>query len=167
MLNGRCECRAVIYRVPDEFLYALNCHCSNCRAGTGSAFKPFAGIEREKLEVTEGGSTLLVWGDDDSNHTRCGVCGSLLYSARGERPGPSRSERIVNGTSPARPATSSTEPIVRARPPSSAATARGRPGAATHTVPGLAGRTLASSNRTRNGSALGGARATVSGADPE
>ena len=23
---------------------------------------------------------LLVWGDDDSNHTRCAQCGSLLYS---------------------------------------------------------------------------------------
>jgi hypothetical protein len=66
--------------VPDEFLYAANCHCSNCRAGTGSAFKPFAGIQREKLEVTDGADTLLVWGDDMGNHTRCAVCGSLLYS---------------------------------------------------------------------------------------
>jgi hypothetical protein len=80
LLNGRCECRAVSYRVADEFLYAANCHCSNCRAGTGSAFKAFAGIERDKLEVTQGADTLLVWGEDDGNHTRCGVCGSLLYS---------------------------------------------------------------------------------------
>ena len=80
MLSGRCECRAVRYRVADEFLYAANCHCSNCRAGTGSAFKPFAGIERDKLRVVEGGDLLLVWGDDTANHTRCGVCGSLLYS---------------------------------------------------------------------------------------
>ena len=80
MLHGRCECRAVRYQVPDEFLYAANCHCSNCRAGTGSAFKPFAGIERAKLEVTQGADTLLVWGTEDANHTRCGVCGSLLYS---------------------------------------------------------------------------------------
>jgi len=70
----------VRYRVPDEFLYALNCHCSNCRASTGSAFKPLAGIERGKLEVIQGADTLLVWGDDDGNHTRCGICGSLLYS---------------------------------------------------------------------------------------
>jgi hypothetical protein len=28
----------------------------------------------------EGGDTLLVWGSEDENHTRCGVCGSLLYS---------------------------------------------------------------------------------------
>ena len=68
------------YRVPDEFLYAGNCHCSNCRAGTGSAFKPFAGIEREKLEVVAGADTLLVWGDESANHTRCGICGSLLFS---------------------------------------------------------------------------------------
>jgi hypothetical protein len=80
MLSGRCECRAVRYRVADEFLYAANCHCSNCRAGTGSAFKPFAGIERDKLRVVAGGDLLLVWGDDTANHTRCGVCGSLLYS---------------------------------------------------------------------------------------
>jgi hypothetical protein len=80
MLSGRCECGAVRYRVPDAFLYAANCHCANCRAGTGSAFKAFAGIERDKLEVLEGVETLLVWGNDKDNHTRCGVCGSLLYS---------------------------------------------------------------------------------------
>jgi hypothetical protein len=80
VLSGRCECGAVRYTVPDEFRYAANCHCSNCRAGTGSAFKPFAGIERERLEITEGADGLLVWGDEDGNHTRCGVCGSLLFS---------------------------------------------------------------------------------------
>ena len=80
VLSGRCECWAVRYIVPDAFLYSANCHCSNCRASTGSAFKPFAGIERERLEIVEGAETLLVWGDDDANHTRCGICGSLLYS---------------------------------------------------------------------------------------
>ena len=80
ILNGRCECGAVLYRVPDEFLYAENCHCSNCRAGTGSAFKSFAGIEREKLEIVAGADALLIWGVDTANHTRCGICGSLLFS---------------------------------------------------------------------------------------
>jgi hypothetical protein len=80
MLKGRCECRAVAYRVADEFRYAANCHCSNCRAATGSAFKPFGGIERSKLEVVRGAESLLVWGTENANHTRCAVCGSLLYS---------------------------------------------------------------------------------------
>ena len=80
MLSGKCECGAVRYRVADEFLYAANCHCSNCRAATGSAFKPFAGIERDKLELTDGQDGLLILGDDVLNNTRCAVCGSLLFS---------------------------------------------------------------------------------------
>jgi hypothetical protein len=63
-----------------RILYAANCHCSRCRAATGSAFKAFAGIEREKFEVTDGMDTLLVFGEDDLNDTRCGTCGSLLFS---------------------------------------------------------------------------------------
>jgi hypothetical protein len=58
----------------------MSCHCSRCRAATGSAFKAFAGIEREKLEITEGSDSLLVFGEKDENHTRCCVCGSLLFS---------------------------------------------------------------------------------------
>ena len=79
-LAGKCECGAVRYSVAGAFLYASNCHCSNCRAATGSAFKPFAGIEREKLEITDGADSVLVFGEDDLNNTRCGVCGSLLFS---------------------------------------------------------------------------------------
>jgi hypothetical protein len=84
-LAGGCWCGKVRYRVEDAFRYASNCHCSRCRAATGSAFKPFAGIEREKVEITQGADGLLIWGDDENNHTRCGTCGSLLYS-------------VVNGT---------------------------------------------------------------------
>jgi len=79
-LRGKCECGAVQYRVADAFLYAMNCHCSACRAATGSAFKPFAGIEREQLELTAGSDQLLVFGEGDGNNTRCAVCGSLLFS---------------------------------------------------------------------------------------
>ena len=80
VLRGQCECGSVRYQVADAFLYAANCHCSRCRAATGSAFKPFAGIESDKLEVTDGAGGLLVVGEKDSNDTRCGACGSLLYS---------------------------------------------------------------------------------------
>jgi hypothetical protein len=79
-LVGKCQCGAVRYRVADAFLYAANCHCSRCRAATGSAFKAFAGIETRKLEITEGADRLLVFGDETLNDTRCGACGSLLFS---------------------------------------------------------------------------------------
>jgi hypothetical protein len=80
LLAGRCECGAVRYSVEDTFRYSMNCHCSRCRAATGSAFKAMAGIERDKLEITEGGDALLVVGDDELNDTRCAACGSLLFS---------------------------------------------------------------------------------------
>ena len=80
MLLGKCECGTVRYRVANAFLYAANCHCSRCRAATGSAFKAFAGIEREKLELTDGLDSLLVVGEEASNDTRCRACGSLLFS---------------------------------------------------------------------------------------
>ena len=56
-LAGMCECGAVAYTVDDAFAYASNCHCSNCRASTGTAFKAFAGIERERLGLVRGGDT--------------------------------------------------------------------------------------------------------------
>jgi hypothetical protein len=80
VLRGSCECGAVQYRVADAFLYAANCHCSRCRAATGSAFKAFAGIEHGKLELTSGSDNLLVVGEEELNDTRCRACGSLLYS---------------------------------------------------------------------------------------
>jgi hypothetical protein len=79
-LAGACECGAVRYDVADAFLYAANCHCSRCRAATGTAFKAFAGIERPRLTITSGSDKLLIFGEEDGNHTRCGVCGSLLFS---------------------------------------------------------------------------------------
>jgi hypothetical protein len=79
-LVGQCQCGVVRYRVPDAFLYAANCHCSRCRAATGSAFKAFAGNERTKLEITQGMDSLLVFGDEELNDTRCEKCGSLLFS---------------------------------------------------------------------------------------
>jgi hypothetical protein len=70
VLRGRCGCNAVAYEVADEFVVALNCHCSNCRAATGSAFLPWGEIERAKLRVTKGVGSLMVIGDADGVRLR-------------------------------------------------------------------------------------------------
>jgi hypothetical protein len=80
ILSGGCLCGAVRYEVSDAFLYAANCHCSQCRRATGSAFKPFAGIERAKLAIRLGEDKLMIFGDDAAHDVRCGACGSFLYS---------------------------------------------------------------------------------------
>lgn len=80
MLAGECLCGAVRYSVEDSFAYALNCHCSQCRKATGSAFKPFGGIERSKLSIAKGADSLMTFGDDHAHDVHCSRCGSLLYS---------------------------------------------------------------------------------------
>ena len=80
MLRGCCACNAVAYEVSDEFDTSFNCHCSRCRAATGSAFRPWGEIQPEKLRVTKGEDALILSGDPDGHHARrCGQCFSLLY----------------------------------------------------------------------------------------
>lgn len=79
-LNGQCMCGAVRYEVLDEFAYALNCHCSNCRRATGAAFKPFAGIRHEQFRITQGEADLKMIGEATGCDMRCQRCGSYLYS---------------------------------------------------------------------------------------
>ena len=80
VLSGCCACGAVRYEVADAFRYAMNCHCTDCRRATGSAFKPMAGIERARLRVVDGADRLLQVGDDRGSDQRCASCGSLLFS---------------------------------------------------------------------------------------
>lgn len=80
LLRGACLCEAVEYVVKDAFEYALNCHCSQCRRATGSAFKPLAGIGRGELSIVRGTDETLVYGDDDAYDVHCRTCGSLLFS---------------------------------------------------------------------------------------
>jgi hypothetical protein len=80
MLAGKCYCGAVHYAVADQFAYAANCHCSNCRRTTGSAFKPFAGIARDKFSLIKGDDQLMIHGDRTGHDAHCKHCGSLLYS---------------------------------------------------------------------------------------
>ena len=79
-LVGKCRCGAVHYAVADEFVYAANCHCSLCRRATGAAFKPFAGIERDKLRITKGADNLMILGDDQRQRHALQACGAFLYS---------------------------------------------------------------------------------------
>jgi hypothetical protein len=80
VLRGRCACRAVAYEVADEFVAAFNCHCSNCRAMTGSAFLPWGEIERDRIRLIADEDSVLAVGDAGSGRAfACARCLSLLY----------------------------------------------------------------------------------------
>jgi hypothetical protein len=80
ILHGECLCGAVEYGVRDAFEYALNCHCSQCRRATGSAFKPLAGIARPELTILRGSDATMTYGEGGAHDVHCRTCGSLLFS---------------------------------------------------------------------------------------
>ncbi len=81
LLTGKCLCGAVEYTVDDAFEYSMNCHCSNCRRTTGSAFKPIAGIRSQRFRRAAGTEALLIYGNPDGAHdVHCAICGSLVHS---------------------------------------------------------------------------------------
>jgi hypothetical protein len=77
--EGASACRLVAFEVADRFVEAYNCHCSNCRAATGSVFRPWGEIEPDKMRLTQGADSLVVQGDPDRHAVRCNECFSLLH----------------------------------------------------------------------------------------
>ena len=71
MLDGGCECGAVRYRITSEPMFVNCCHCRDCQKITGSAFALNAMIERDRVEMAEGGQA--------PPDGRCGKCGTLLW----------------------------------------------------------------------------------------
>lgn len=83
MLEGRCGCGAVTYRMTSAPMFVHNCHCSDCQRQTGSAYVLNAMIEHDRVEVE--GPTWEVTLPTPSGHgqviTRCRDCGTAIFSA--------------------------------------------------------------------------------------
>src|SRR4029078_1758114 len=81
--HARCAGNGIAFEVADEFIVAYNCHCSNCRATTGSVFMPWGEIEQEKIRVIEGSDSLAVIEDTGTDRAvGCKHCWSLVYWTR-------------------------------------------------------------------------------------
>ena len=80
---GRCSCGAVEFSVPDSFLYAAYCHCSECRRSTGSSFSVFGGIVDDDLTIIKGSDRLIrVSKSEDTEGAFCGTCGTSIYGSK-------------------------------------------------------------------------------------
>ena len=85
MLVGKCLCGVVRYSVEGPFRYAGYCHCSRCRAGSGSTCSAFAGIEKDKLRVTDGDESITLFElNPDNIRSFCRLCGSQLFALVGD-----------------------------------------------------------------------------------
>lgn len=83
MIEGGCNCGAVRYRAEGEPIVVAQCHCSNCRKQSGSAFS--VNLLFKKDAVSHDGD-LTVYEDKDTFSGNpvlrkfCGRCGSPIFS---------------------------------------------------------------------------------------
>ena len=98
-IQGQCSCGAVHFSVENTFEYAFYCHCSRCRARTGSVFAAIAGIGIDKVEITAGHESLVLEGEcSDGYGARCSRCHAFLFAAVRERKYMHVSLGVLQGT---------------------------------------------------------------------
>ncbi|MCB1616648.1 MAG: GFA family protein [Pseudomonadales bacterium] len=82
-LSASCLCGTVKMTLDDDFDYAGYCHCKECQKISGSAFAAFGGINKNKLQIIEGGQTIgYYYKSEKSRCAFCSVCGSSLFTEK-------------------------------------------------------------------------------------
>ena len=79
---GGCLCGAVRYRITAEPLTLYACHCTDCQALGGGAFRLCMPVPREAVDVTQGEPELFEYtplGARTKRATRCGACSTWLW----------------------------------------------------------------------------------------
>jgi hypothetical protein len=82
-VNGRCHCGAIRYEADVDPARVTICHCTDCQALTGTAYRVSVSAAREAFVLRSGSPTTYVK-TADSGAPRaqvfCGRCGSPLYT---------------------------------------------------------------------------------------
>jgi hypothetical protein len=82
-VDGSCHCGYITIEAEADPDKTVICHCTDCQAGTGSAFRVSVPIAGETFKVS-GEPTHYIKTTADSGHPRmqgfCPRCGSPIYS---------------------------------------------------------------------------------------
>jgi hypothetical protein len=97
-VDGACQCGAITIEGEADPEKTQVCHCTDCQAGSGSAFRVSVPVPGATFKMT-GTPTLFVKTTADSGRPRvqafCGQCGSPIYSTTpGEGLQPSYTVRV-------------------------------------------------------------------------
>ena len=83
-IDGRCHCGLVTYAAEVDPETATICHCTDCQALSGTAFRTSVVAERRDFRLLSGAlKTYVKVGDSGRRRaqTFCPTCGSPIYSA--------------------------------------------------------------------------------------
>lgn len=82
-LTGSCLCKKVQFKVPDDFVFMGNCHCSECRKFTGSDYSSVGGVKSENFRFTQGEEFVTSYPKTEVTELAfCSCCGSSLFSKK-------------------------------------------------------------------------------------
>ena len=83
-LNGSCHCGFITFEAEGDPEKVSLCHCTDCQAGTGTAFRTNIRVAGEHFKMLSGTPTVYVKTTADSGNPRaqafCPRCGSPIYS---------------------------------------------------------------------------------------
>ena len=98
-VNGSCACGNITFEGEADPEKTWACHCTDCQAGTGTAFRVNVPISGMSFRMLSGTPTIFVKTTAESGTPRaqafCGTCGSPIYSTTvGDGPKQSYTVRI-------------------------------------------------------------------------
>jgi hypothetical protein len=98
-IDGRCQCGHITFEGEADPAQAWVCHCTDCQAGTGTAFRINVPVAGASFKMLSGAPTTFVKTTAESGTPReqafCGKCGSPIYSTSvGDGPKPSYTVRV-------------------------------------------------------------------------
>ncbi|MGI9285802.1 MAG: GFA family protein [Pseudomonadales bacterium] len=80
MIKGKCLCGEIKYTLTSELLDLYNCHCSQCRAFSGSSFATNASIIGNDFKISDPNHNLAKYETNKGERYFCKSCGSPIYS---------------------------------------------------------------------------------------
>jgi hypothetical protein len=87
MLTGSCLCGGIRYEIRADLESASNCHCSQCRKASGTAFASTAAIPADAFHFVTGENLLKEWESSPGiRRCFCGRCGSPILKRNNARP---------------------------------------------------------------------------------
>jgi hypothetical protein len=98
-IDGSCHCGYITFEGEADPETVSICHCTDCQAGTGSAFRVNIPVPGHAFRLLSGEPTIYVKTTAESGNPRaqvfCPKCGSPIYSTTpGEGPKPSYMVRV-------------------------------------------------------------------------
>lgn len=80
MLQGRCLCGGVQYKVNGEPSLMANCHCTRCQRSGGAAHGTVLAVKPQDYEIVQGADLLNTYEEEGfTSRVSCSRCGSSLY----------------------------------------------------------------------------------------